>query len=99
MNDKNGSIVESTNQQFLQELNRAKRITWTTKGLQEHEDGVNDEEEEEVEDNDDDDDDSNDTKQATSPSSAEISDPTEARDFLQRCHLIIGLHPDQPTGI
>lgn len=98
--------IERTNEQFQCEIDRAKKIVWTTKGLQ-HEDGESYNEEvvdtqadttmsngstESKERS------TNNEEDGTTSSSSEIVDPTEARNILQRCHLIVGLHTDQATG-
>ena len=91
MNAKDDIDIERTNQQFASDLDRAKRIVWTTKGLQ-HEDGVSYNEEEKGE--------TKSTANSTIGESGEfeIVDPSEARNILKRCHLIVGFHPDQAAG-
>lgn len=87
--------VERSNHWFECELDRAKRIAWTTKGLQ-HEDGTSYNEEltmyqrrnQQK----------SDSTYDETEQSAEVTDPSIARDILQRCNLIVGFHPDQAAG-
>ncbi|KAL7521550.1 hypothetical protein ACHAWX_006228 [Stephanocyclus meneghinianus] len=80
--------------QWLQdEIRKAKRIIWTTKGLQ-HEDGSNYNEET--------------TPKRSGPvdtaecsvnfDSSAIENPSIVREILRNCKLIIGFHPDQAAG-
>ena len=34
----------------------------------------------------------------TTTDASDIVDPAEARDIVRRCHLVVGLHPDQAAG-
>ena len=74
------------------EIEKAKQIVWTTKGLQ-HEDGSNDDNEPTE-----DDVSHTDTTNDTFISSNEIELPSKVQEILTQCHLIIGLHPDQAIG-
>jgi hypothetical protein len=102
--------VEEQNRQFQNEIERAKRIVWTTKGLR-HEDGTSFNEGDVAESVDDfcssstngmDSSEATDTVGEEGPQkevdSSEIVDPNEVRNILQRCHLIVGFHPDQAAG-
>eukprot|EP00571_Detonula_confervacea_P015906 CAMPEP_0172302942 /NCGR_PEP_ID=MMETSP1058-20130122/4580_1 /TAXON_ID=83371 /ORGANISM="Detonula confervacea, Strain CCMP 353" /LENGTH=441 /DNA_ID=CAMNT_0013013611 /DNA_START=86 /DNA_END=1411 /DNA_ORIENTATION=- len=103
VNAKECSEIERTNVQFGNEMERAKRIVWTAKGLQ-HEDGASYNEENAH------DGDSTAAQQSgsdrkdsinneeTNTKSETIVDPTEARSILQKCHLMVGFHPDQAAG-
>ena len=90
-NDNEVSRIENTaesNRWFQRELRKAKHISWTTKGLLQHEDGASyHHEEENVLDS-----------NGHETTSTEITDPSDARNVLQRCHLIVGFHPDQAAG-
>ena len=73
------------------EIEKAKQIVWTTKGLQ-HEDGSNDDEQT---------DELSQIDAANESSisySTEIETPSKVQEILNNCHLIIGLHPDQAVG-
>ncbi|KAL7555001.1 hypothetical protein ACHAWF_018607 [Thalassiosira exigua] len=87
---KEGKVVETTNQLMTSELERAKFIEWTTKGLQ-HENAESFEDEG--------DDESIDVcRTGEGINSSEQVDPAEIRNILQRCHLLVGFHPDQAAG-
>ena len=95
----NSDDVQTNNHTwFREEIDRAKQIVWTTKGLQ-HEDGSNYNEESETvpmshyE--------SIQTANSTNNTvdyDTNIVDPTKAQELLNKCNLIIGLHPDQAAG-
>ena len=92
--------VDRTDDLYRRWVDRARRITWTTKGLR-HEDGTSYDKEEggggggggggttETEDR---------TTIETTTDASDIVDPAEARDIVRRCHLVVGLHPDQAAG-
>jgi hypothetical protein len=95
--DVDGKDLDSKNAWLDSEIERAKRIVWTTKGLQ-HEDGSD---YNEVADqaalldattND------NSANATIKSNSTEITDAAIARKKLKRCSLLIGLHPDQAAG-
>jgi hypothetical protein len=95
--DVDGKDLDSKNAWLDSEIERAKRIVWTTKGLQ-HEDGSD---YNEVADqaalldattND------NSANATIKNNSTEITDEIIARTKLKTCHLLIGLHPDQAAG-
>ncbi|KAL3803029.1 hypothetical protein ACHAWO_003828 [Cyclotella atomus] len=74
---------------LTREIDRAKCIVWTTKGLQ-HEDGSDyNEMFDRAE---------SDATNAVKSYSTEITDATIAKIKLRNCHLLIGLHPDQAAG-
>jgi hypothetical protein len=87
--------VERSNHWFECELDRAKRIAWTTKGLQ-HEDGTSYNEEQTMYQRRNQQ--KSDSTYDETEQSAEVTDPSIARDILQRCNLIVGFHPDQAAG-
>jgi len=112
MNGESMEYLEEKNRQFQNEIERAKRIVWTTKGLQ-HEDGTSFNEGAVAESVDDycspstNVTDASETKGSQldgevcaeeEVDTSEIVDPNEVRDILQRCHLIVGFHPDQAAG-
>jgi len=84
---RDASAVARTNAIFERELKRAGQTKWTAKGLQ-HEDGTTDEADEEPEP----------TTPCVSTQSTEITDPREAREILENCKVVVGLHPDQAAG-
>lgn len=76
---------------YQSQLDRAKRISWTSKGLTQHEDGSCEEE------------DAIDNEMTTSEAddtetTSEVESAQEARSLLKKCHLIVGLHCDQAAG-
>jgi len=77
------------NKWLHEEIERAKRIVWTAKGLQ-HEDGLNYNESNETI--------LDETNNNVDSCSTEIEQPSKARELIQKCNLIIGLHPDQAAG-
>lgn len=87
----------STNLQLQSEMDRARRIIWTTKGLQ-HEDGSSYIEEEAATTTEPDTLDARGGSVNGEAESEETTSPTEARSILKRCHLIVGFHPDQAAG-
>ena len=82
----------TTSDQWLRvEIEKAKSIVWTTKGLQ-HEDGTdyNESSDETT---------SNEANAKTVHDySTEVQDATIIRQMLRNCNLIIGFHPDQAAG-
>ncbi|KAL3783698.1 hypothetical protein ACHAW5_005183 [Stephanodiscus triporus] len=91
--------IERTDELYRLGIERASRIAWTTGGLR-HGDGRssshdnNDEGGETV------------MQEGTEIGNdgiimrcpSEILDPGEARQIVRRCHLVVGLHPDQAAG-
>ncbi len=80
---------------YKNELEKAKSISWTTKGLSQHEDGESYIGKDKPK--------MNYVENATNSgdndrSKTEIDNPDDARNILARCNLIIGFHPDQATG-
>ena len=91
--------IEKTDEQLQMEMERAKSTVWTTKGLHECEDMTSDNEEVEGEDGTIIQSDSTaEGRESEGTITSEIVDPADARDFLQRCHLVVGFHPDQAAG-
>lgn len=84
------SAIARTNAIFESELKRARQTKWTTKGLH-HEDGTSFGETEEA-------DEPEPITPRGSTQSTEITDPREARDLLENCKVVVGLHPDQAAG-
>lgn len=87
---------EVANEWYNSELKKAKSISWTTKGLSQHEDGESHNGSDEPNMNHVD-------AYATSSNKnergkSEIDNPDVARNALARCNLIIGFHPDQAAG-
>eukprot|EP00985_Skeletonema_marinoi_P025166 scaffold18229_cov173-Skeletonema_marinoi.AAC.5 len=92
MNAASEEDVHRADDWYQNQLIRAKEISWTSKGLTQHEDGTSYHEEEA-------------TNNVESKSSetietaeSEISSAQEARSVLQKSHLIVGLHCDQAAG-
>ncbi|KAL3782701.1 hypothetical protein HJC23_012220 [Cyclotella cryptica] len=88
-----GEKYNAAEQWLKEEIVRARRIVWTTKGLQ-HEDGSK--YNEEIVPNRSDPADT--AKCIINVNSFEIESPSHVRDILQNCKLIIGFHPDQAAG-
>ena len=88
MNASSEEEVRRADQWYHNQLRRAKEISWTSKGLSQHEDGTsyNEEEEDAT------------TNDATICTDSEVDDAQEARRILQKSHLIVGLHCDQAAG-
>ena len=88
--------VDRTDGLYRRWIDRARGIAWTTKGLR-HEDGTSYDKggggggtETEIS-----------TMQTTridETDASDIVDPAEVRDIVRRCHLVVGLHPDQAAG-
>eukprot|EP00956_Cyclotella_meneghiniana_P022992 scaffold44120_cov66-Cyclotella_meneghiniana.AAC.5 len=95
----NSDDVQTNNHTwFREEIDRAKQIVWTTKGLQ-HEDGSNyNEESETVPMSHDESIQTANSTNNTVDYDTNIVDPTKAQELLNKCNLIIGLHPDQAAG-
>lgn len=93
MNATSKEDISRANEWYQNQLFRAKEISWTRKGLTQHEDGTSYNEEEEVTNN-------NETisLETLESTDSEISSAQEARRLLQRSHLIVGLHCDQAAG-
>ena len=83
--------VDRTDDLYRRWIDRARRITWTTKGLR-HEDGTSYDKEGGGGGG------GGETEERTTTETTGIDDPAEARDIVRRCHLVVGLHPDQAAG-
>ncbi|KAL7438925.1 hypothetical protein ACHAXM_006583 [Skeletonema potamos] len=94
MNASSEEDVHRADEWYQAQLLKAKEISWTSKGLTQHEDGTS-YDEEEVTNNDETVTSSSDTIETAT---SEISSAQEARMVLKKCHLIIGLHCDQAAG-
>lgn len=102
-NDTWNELNANVRDQWLKEgISRAKRIVWTTKGLQ-HEDGSSFNEDTAIIPNDAA---SDDASRCSVPDGAisansydtDIESPSQVREILQTSKLIIGFHPDQAAG-
>jgi hypothetical protein len=93
MNAASEEDVYQADEWYQKQLTKAKEISWTSKGLTQHEDGTSYNEEEAT----------NDETMIVSSNTietttSEITSAQEARRVLQKCHLIVGLHCDQAAG-
>ncbi|KAL3806228.1 hypothetical protein ACHAXA_008670 [Cyclostephanos tholiformis] len=88
--------VDRADGSYRRDIDRARGIAWTIRGLR-HEDGS-------FHDDYDGDGGGAGVMSTTAETNDvithpfEIIDPAVARDILRRCHLVVGLHPDQATG-
>jgi hypothetical protein len=85
------SANASSDEWLRREISKSKDIVWTTKGLQ-HEDGSNYSEDAEPQTH------LDVTNGTLIDYSTVIEEPSDLKEKLQKCHLIIGLHPDQAAG-
>ena len=102
--------VNRANGTYARDVEEARRMTWTTRGLR-HEDGSSHDDGEHDYDGERGDREwgtggmdgtetvtSVDVDGMATDTTSDIVDPAIARDILRRCHLVVGLHPDQATG-